>query len=98
MMQLSYPESLLSTLRQATILPMEKSNDTEKMRQAMSKVKRMLIIFFDIKGAAHKEFVLTDKLFKTVNCTMIRSKIMFGELEQSKKIFMQNLQTCIHQV
>jgi hypothetical protein len=29
-----------------------------KLRQVKSKAKSMLIIFFDIKGIAHKEFVL----------------------------------------
>jgi hypothetical protein len=31
----------------------------KKARQVKSKVKSMLIIFFDIKGIVHKEFVLT---------------------------------------
>jgi hypothetical protein len=29
----------------------------KKVRQVKNKVKRMLIIFFDIKGIVHKEFV-----------------------------------------
>jgi hypothetical protein len=32
--------------------------DGKKARQVKSKVKRMVIIFFDIKGIVHKEFVL----------------------------------------
>jgi hypothetical protein len=36
----------------------------KKMRQVKSKVKSMLIIFFDIKGIAHNEFVLPGQ---TVN-------------------------------
>jgi hypothetical protein len=35
-----------------------KLTETEKARQVESKVKRMLIIFFDIKGIVHKEFAL----------------------------------------
>jgi hypothetical protein len=35
-----------------------------KATQMKSKVKRMLIIFFDIKGNVHKEFVLVGQ---TVN-------------------------------
>jgi hypothetical protein len=31
------------------------------MRQNNRKVKSMLIIFFDIKGIVHKEFVLADQ-------------------------------------
>jgi transposase len=52
----------------AIILPMEKSKltETEKVRQVKSKVKCMLIISFDIKGIAHKEFVLASQ---TVNST-----------------------------
>jgi hypothetical protein len=34
--------------------------DRKKARQAKSTVKSMLIIFFDIKGIAHKEFVLAS--------------------------------------
>jgi hypothetical protein len=40
------------------------SEQTEKARQAKMKVKSMLIIFFDIKGIVHKEFVLAGR---TVN-------------------------------
>jgi hypothetical protein len=32
-----------------------------KARQVKSKVKRMLTVFFDIKGIAHKEFVLVGQ-------------------------------------
>jgi hypothetical protein len=38
----------------------------EKARQKNNKVKSMLIIFFDIKGIVHKEFVLAGQ---TVNST-----------------------------
>jgi hypothetical protein len=38
----------------------------KKARQMKSKVKSMLIIFFDIKGIFHKEFVLAGQ---TVNST-----------------------------
>jgi hypothetical protein len=33
----------------------------KKVRQAKSKVKTMLIIFFDIKGFVHKEFILAGQ-------------------------------------
>jgi hypothetical protein len=38
-----------------------KLTKTEKARQVMSKVKSMLIIFFDIKGIVHEEFVLAGQ-------------------------------------
>jgi hypothetical protein len=42
----------------AAILPMEKSkvNETKKARQVKSKVKSMLVIFFDIKGIVYKDW------------------------------------------
>jgi hypothetical protein len=42
----------------------QKSPRPKKARQVKSKVKSMIIIFFDIKGIVHKEFVLTGQ---TVN-------------------------------
>jgi hypothetical protein len=36
----------------------------KKVRQVKTKVKSMLIVFFDIKGIVHKEFVLAGQ---TVN-------------------------------
>jgi hypothetical protein len=52
---------------------MEKCKLTEirlrKVRQVKSKVKSMLIIFFDIKGIVHKEFVLIGQ---TVPHTIVR--------------------------
>jgi hypothetical protein len=47
---------------------MEKSKltETEKARQVKSKVKSMLIIFFHIKGIAHKEFVLAGQTVNSV--------------------------------
>jgi hypothetical protein len=38
----------------------------KKARQATSKVKSILIIFFDISGIIHKEFILPSQ---TVHCT-----------------------------
>jgi hypothetical protein len=35
--------------------------ETEKVRQAKSKIKSMFIIFFDIKTIVHKEFILADQ-------------------------------------
>jgi hypothetical protein len=35
--------------------------DCKKAKQVKSKVKSMLIIFFDIKGIVHKEFVLASQ-------------------------------------
>jgi hypothetical protein len=40
----------------------------KKMRQAKSTVKSMLIIFFDIKGTVHKEFILAGQ---TVNSSYL---------------------------
>jgi hypothetical protein len=45
-------ESMSHTLKVQTHRPKERA------RQAKSKVKRLLIVFFDIKGIVHKEFVL----------------------------------------
>jgi hypothetical protein len=42
------------------------SSRLEKARQVKSKVKSMIIIFLDIKGIIHKEFVLAGQ---TVNFT-----------------------------
>jgi hypothetical protein len=46
----------------------------KKARQVKSKVKRMLIIFFDIMGIVNKEFVLAGR--QTVNsayyCDILR--------------------------
>jgi hypothetical protein len=36
------------------------------VRQVKSKVKNMLIIFFDIKGIVHKEFVLAGQTVNTI--------------------------------
>jgi hypothetical protein len=43
---------------------MEKSKltETEKGERGKSKVKSMLIIFFDTKGIVHKEFVVLNTL------------------------------------
>jgi hypothetical protein len=39
-----------------------KLTDTKKKaRQAKSKVKSMLVIFFDIKGIVHKEFIMAGQ-------------------------------------
>jgi hypothetical protein len=55
------------TLRQGNNPPMEKPrlNKTKKAREKI-KIKRMLIVFFDIKGIAEKEFILAAQ---TVNST-----------------------------
>jgi hypothetical protein len=45
------------------------SQRPRKERQAKRKIKSMLIIFFDTKGAVHKEFVRADQ---TVNCYVLR--------------------------
>jgi hypothetical protein len=34
----------------------------KRARQVKSKVKRILVIFFDIKGTAYKEFILADQI------------------------------------
>jgi hypothetical protein len=38
-----------------------KFTETRMVRQVKSKVKSMLIIFFDIKGFVHKEFILVGQ-------------------------------------
>jgi hypothetical protein len=40
-----------------------------KVRQAKSKVKSMLIIFFGIKGIVHKEFVLAGQTDNSAYCS-----------------------------
>jgi hypothetical protein len=46
--------------------------ETEKeARQAKNKVKSMLIIFFDIKGFVHKEFVLTGQRVNSIYCCYV---------------------------
>jgi hypothetical protein len=44
----------------------------KKARQAKSKVKSMLIIFFDIKGIVYKEFILAAQ---TVNSAYYRDAL-----------------------
>jgi hypothetical protein len=39
-----------------------------KVRQVKSKVKSMLIIFFDINGIVHKEFILTGQTVISTYC------------------------------
>jgi hypothetical protein len=41
---------------------------TEKARQVKSKVKSILIIFLDIKGIFHKEFVLAGHTLNSAHC------------------------------
>jgi hypothetical protein len=40
----------------------------KKARQVKSKVKCMLIIFFDIKGIIHKEFILAGQKVNSAYC------------------------------
>jgi hypothetical protein len=42
--------------------------DRKKARQVNCKVKGMLIIFLDIKGIVHKEFVLAEALGMVHKC------------------------------
>jgi hypothetical protein len=42
-----------------------KSPRLKKARQAKSNVKSMLIIFCDINGAVHKEFILAGQTFNS---------------------------------
>jgi hypothetical protein len=48
------------------------SGQTEKARQVKSKVKSLLIIFFDIKGIVHKEFALAGQ---TVYSDVLRRRL-----------------------
>jgi hypothetical protein len=43
------------------LIPVTHSPRPKKVRQVKSKVKSMIIIFSDIKGIVHKEFVLAGK-------------------------------------
>jgi hypothetical protein len=42
-----------------------KLTETEKRRQVKSEARSMLIIFFDIKGIVHKDFVLAGQTFNS---------------------------------
>jgi hypothetical protein len=42
------------------------SGQTEEARQVKNKVKSELIIFFDVKGIVHKEFVLARQIVNSV--------------------------------
>jgi hypothetical protein len=45
----------------------------KKVRQVKSKVKRMLVIFFDIKGIVHEEFVLARQIVNSAYyCDVLR--------------------------
>jgi hypothetical protein len=39
-----------------------------KARQVKNKIKSMLIIFIDIKGIVHKEFILTGQIINPTYC------------------------------
>jgi hypothetical protein len=43
-----------------------KLTETEKAKHVKSKVKSMLIIFFDIEGVVHKGFVLAGQTVNSV--------------------------------
>jgi hypothetical protein len=43
----------------------ETHGDREKARQMKSKVKSMLVIFLDIKGIVHKQFVPAGRTFSS---------------------------------
>jgi hypothetical protein len=51
------------------------SGQTEMARQVKSKVKSMLIIFFDIKGIDHKEFVLAGQTVNSTYCCDILRRL-----------------------
>jgi hypothetical protein len=45
----------------------------KQMRQVKSNVKSMIIIFFDIKGIVHKEFILAgQRVNSAYNCELLR--------------------------
>jgi hypothetical protein len=47
----------------------------KKVRQVKSKVKSILIIFFDMKGIVHKEFILAGQI---VDCDALQLAWSFG--------------------
>jgi hypothetical protein len=48
----------------------------KKARQVRSKVKSMLIIFFDIKGIIHKEFVLSHQTVNSAYCCDVLRRLL----------------------
>jgi hypothetical protein len=51
----------------------DQTTETERARQVESKVKSMLIIFFDIRGIVHKEFVLAGQIVNSAYyCDILR--------------------------
>jgi len=55
------------TKRQSSVW---KSSGEQKVRLQKSKVKTMLIIFYDLDGIIHKEFVPQRLLMKIINWTL----------------------------
>jgi hypothetical protein len=55
-------EELRQTKQQSSRWKSPNSPRSKKARQVKSKVNSMLIIFFDIKGIVHKEFVLAGHM------------------------------------
>jgi hypothetical protein len=50
-----------------------KLTETEKARQVKSKVKSMLIIFFDIRGIVHNKFILAGQTVSSAYyCDILR--------------------------
>jgi hypothetical protein len=47
-----------------------------KTRQVKRKIKSMFIIFFDINGIVHKEFVLADQIFSSAYTVAFYSDCM----------------------
>jgi hypothetical protein len=84
MMQPSYQGLSMVTRAGITVMTLRQSNnspnrkvlthqDQKKVRQVKSKVKSMLIIFFDIKGIVHKEFILAGQTVNSIYyCDILR--------------------------
>jgi hypothetical protein len=68
--------------------------DRKKARQVKGKVKSMIIIFFDIKGIVHKEFVLTGQTVNSAHCCdvlrILRERRLRPELWQQRNCLLHH--------
>jgi hypothetical protein len=64
-----------------------KLSETEKSEQVKSKVKSMRIIFFEIKGSFHKEFVLAGQTVNSTYCCDISWRLCENSLHHDNAHF-----------